>query len=156
MEKLSFQLVLSYLPLTDPQLYVILLLCWCSWLSPGPAWRDPCAANYLCLAASLGAVGEVVLSSSWEISPERHKPGTSAITSRRVIDVVLRPECIWFLYSRQQEPCQAHSAQHMGVTLELPSSSVFLLHPPDALEKRSCVRWKSFFAGFTPESHTDW
>lgn len=80
MEKLSFQLVLSYLPLSDPQLYVRLLLCWCSWLSPGPAWRDPCAANYLCLAASLGAIGEVVLSSSWEISPERHKPGTSAIT----------------------------------------------------------------------------
>lgn len=34
--------------------------------------------NYLCLAASLGAVGEMVLSSSWEISPERHR--SSAIT----------------------------------------------------------------------------
>lgn len=31
MEKLSFHLVLSYLPLSDPQLYVMLLLCWCSW-----------------------------------------------------------------------------------------------------------------------------
>lgn len=37
MEKLSFQLVLSYLPLSNPQLYVMLLLCWCSWLSPGCA-----------------------------------------------------------------------------------------------------------------------
>lgn len=88
--------------------------------------------NYLCLAASLGAVGEVVLSNLWEISPERHKP--SAITGMpantlRVVKQVLRLECLWLLCCRQQEPFQLHSAQHMGVTLEVPSSSLFFLHP---------------------------
>lgn len=44
------------------------------------------------------------------------------------------------------------NAQHMGVTLELPSSSVFFLHPPAVLEKKPYVRWKSFFAGFSQQN----
>lgn len=64
MEKLSIQLVLSYLPPSDPQLCyasVVLVQLVKSW----PSLERCVQQNYLCLAASLGAVGEVMLSSLW-------------------------------------------------------------------------------------------